>query len=111
MTTYFSEIYFKYLIIMIGAYFAVWIIAWLLARFIKGGNPYINVFTCWSIPLMFHSLALIILVGITTHSMAQAERESIEIFLYCIGYIVLLIINCIILTTFWNAKKKVRFAS
>jgi hypothetical protein len=111
MTAYFSEIYFFFLIYMVAAYLVVWMIAWLLARFIKGGNPYVNVFTCWSIPLLFHSLALLLFIGFSVHEMALNEREPLDIFLYNLGFFILFIINCVLLMNFRAWKKNVRFAS
>jgi len=111
MTTYFSEIYFFFLIYMLAAYIVVWMVAWLMARLIKGGNPFVNVYTCWSIPLFVHTLALLLFIGITARDMSLNEREPIEIFFYNLGFIVIFIINCVVLLKFRQAKKSIRFAS
>jgi hypothetical protein len=111
MTAYFSEIYFSFLLYMVAAYVAVWMMAWTLSRIKKGGNPYVNVYICWSIPLFLHTLALILFIGFTARHMAQNERESSEIFLYILGFIILLIVNCIVLFSFRKSQKSIRYAS
>lgn len=115
MEKYFSGIYFLFLIYAVIGYSFVWFFAWFLARpfigIVPRGNPYPNVYTCWMIPLGVHTLIVLVLCGFTARELGLAERGTLEIFLYCIGFLVLLIINSVIIQQFHLTKKNIQFRS
>ena len=109
MEQYMSEPYFKLLLISLSFYLGVWIFAFLGARLIKGGNPYKVITWCWFVPLLIHTVLILVFMGYTGREMSIDGMESIQIFLYNIGFLVLLFINTIILFNLWGNTKRITY--
>lgn len=110
---YLNEQYFTYLLIIVGAYFIVWGVTFLLSRpflgLIKAGNPYVKICNCWIVTMLTHTLVVVAFSIATCMMMVGNAREPLAIFIYNIGFVICFLVNTFVLTRLVRKKAGIVF--
>ncbi|NWH05910.1 hypothetical protein [Desulfobacter latus] len=111
MEQYLNEQYFSYLLIVVGAYFLVWLITFILTRpslnLLKAGNPYIGICNFWLYTILMHTLLTIGFSILTCKMMVENQREPVDVIVYNIGFFICFLINILVIARLAGKKSKI----